>query len=88
SAQTERERGSLRSAYQEGPKGLQTLRWRKADSNFQFRADRETERSSTELPLIAAVLIEPHQRACVGERADLPKRVIAAAEPMRVLFAG
>jgi hypothetical protein len=57
------------------------------DSNFQFRADRETERSSAELPRSEAVLIEPHQRVCVGEQADLPNRVIAAAEPMRVLFA-
>ena len=48
---------------------------------------RETEPSSAELSRSASVLIKPHQRACVGERANLPKRVIAAAEPMRVLFA-
>lgn len=29
-----------------------------------------------------------HIKTCVGNRADLPKRVIAVAEPMRVLFAG
>ena len=29
-----------------------------------------------------------HINARASERADLPKRVIAAAEPMRVLFAG
>ena len=35
-----------------------TPRWRELDSNFQFRADRETERSSTELPLIEWYLAE------------------------------